>query len=327
MNDHGDPTQHDFSGSIHTPQAAGEANTRAIGELIRDARQLSADDLEHIARYQREHNVRFGEAAIALGLASAEDVLYALSQQFQYAYGDEQRRQANPELVALVQPFGHQAEAFRAIRSQILLRTHSEDETQRRALAVVSSEPVRVLGNAANAYDLSQTQIALGGGRTVKLSDVATVKDAYSEIQSIAKVKGKQVVTFGMSRAKGASDVTVYDGAVEQMKKIEAENPGIKFIQLFNSVVYTKGQYKSSMAAMIEGALLAIVVVFLFLRRTAPTVAAGITVPLSISGTIGGAGSRSDPVPTRPPIFTKRATCLAWASMLPFQRSFTALKS
>jgi chain length determinant protein tyrosine kinase EpsG len=84
--------------------------------------------------------MRFGEAAIALGLASAEDVLFALSQQFQYAYGDEDRRRANPELVALTQPFGHQAEAFRAIRSQILLRTQGEDEGGRRALAVVSPD-------------------------------------------------------------------------------------------------------------------------------------------------------------------------------------------
>lgn len=140
MSEHGDPTQHDFSDSIHTPLDENEVKVRAIGELIRDARNLSADDLERISKYQREHKIRFGEAAIALGLANAEDVLYALSQQFQYAYGDEDRRKANPELVALVQPFGHQAEAFRAIRSQILLRTHAEDGTLKRALAVVSAD-------------------------------------------------------------------------------------------------------------------------------------------------------------------------------------------
>jgi protein-tyrosine kinase len=136
----GDPTEHDFSDSIHAPIDEGEPKVRAIGELIRDARNLSAEDVERISKYQREHKMRFGEAAIALGLANAEDVLFALSQQFQYAYGDEERRRANPELVALVQPFGHQAEAFRAIRSQILLRTASEDDGPRRALAIVSPD-------------------------------------------------------------------------------------------------------------------------------------------------------------------------------------------
>jgi protein-tyrosine kinase len=122
------------------PAADDERKVRAIGELIRDARNLSADDIERIGKYQREHKMRFGEAAIALGLANAEDVLFALSQQFQYAYGDEDRRRANPELVALTQPFGHQAEAFRAIRSQILMRTHADDGAPRRALAVVSTD-------------------------------------------------------------------------------------------------------------------------------------------------------------------------------------------
>jgi len=117
----------------------GGAKTKSIGELIQDARNLSADDLDRIGRYQRENDMRFGEAAIALGLADTEDVLQALAQQFKYAYADEETRKAAPELVMLNQPFGHQAEAFRAIRSQILMRTQGEKGT-RRPLAVVSHD-------------------------------------------------------------------------------------------------------------------------------------------------------------------------------------------
>jgi chain length determinant protein tyrosine kinase EpsG len=119
--------------------ADGGPKTKAIGELIQDARNLSADDLDRIGRYQRENDLRFGEAAIALGLADTEDVLQALAQQFKYAYADEETRKAAPELVMLNQPFGHQAEAFRAIRSQILMRTQGE-KGQRRPLAVVSHD-------------------------------------------------------------------------------------------------------------------------------------------------------------------------------------------
>ena len=117
----------------------GAVRTKSIGELIQDARNLSADDLDRIGRYQRENDLRFGEAAIALGLADTEDVLQALAQQFKYAYADEDARKAAPELVMLNQPFGHQAEAFRAIRSQILMRTQA-DKGQRRPLAVVSHD-------------------------------------------------------------------------------------------------------------------------------------------------------------------------------------------
>jgi multidrug efflux pump subunit AcrB len=73
----------------------------------------------------------------------------------------------------------------------------------------------------------------------------------------------------------------VFDDAMVKIAEIKKENPGINFITLFNSVDYTKGQYKSSMAAMIEGALLAIVVVFLFLRDWRATIISAIAIPLS----------------------------------------------
>src|SRR5690606_38506811 len=96
--------------------------------------------------------------------------------------------------------------------------------------------------------------------------DIAQVYDGYSEQSSIAKLNGKQVVTFGIERAKGASDVTVYEEALAEIEKLQEENPSIHITTLFTSVEYTKEQYETSMAAMIEGAVLAIVVVFLFLR-------------------------------------------------------------
>jgi protein-tyrosine kinase len=134
----------DPSDSLFQSDAQAEADpgkVRSIGELIRDARNLSADDLERIVQYQREHNIRFGEAAIALGLAETDDVLQALALQFKYAYADDERRKASPELVMLNQPFGHQAEAFRAIRTQILMRSPGENQGgARRPLSVVSAD-------------------------------------------------------------------------------------------------------------------------------------------------------------------------------------------
>jgi multidrug efflux pump subunit AcrB len=144
-----------------------------------------------------------------------------------------------------------------------------------------SRQSIRVLGNARTAYDLSQSQISLGAGRTIKLADVANVSDSYGEQRSLTKQNGKQVVTFAITRAKGASDVSVFDAAKIEMDKIQKENPNIRLIPLTNSVIYTKAQYKSSMAAMIEGALLAIVVVFLFLRDWRATLISSIAIPLS----------------------------------------------
>ncbi|WP_370182598.1 efflux RND transporter permease subunit [Alteriqipengyuania sp.] len=142
-------------------------------------------------------------------------------------------------------------------------------------------QSVRVLGNRQDAYTLSQQQIQLGDGRTIKLADVATVRDGFSEQTSISKVRDKEVVNFAMSRAKGASDVSTFHDALAEIEKIEAENPGVNFIPLFNTVKYTEEQYESSMAMMIEGALLAVVVVFFFLRDWRATFISAVAIPLS----------------------------------------------
>jgi multidrug efflux pump subunit AcrB len=142
-------------------------------------------------------------------------------------------------------------------------------------------QSVRVLGSTDTAFELSQQQIQLGDGRTIRLADVATVRDGFSERSSISKVRDKEVVNFAMSRAKGASDVTVFEEALQVIDEIEAENPGVRFIPLFNTVKYTEEQYTSSMAAMIEGAILAVIVVFFFLRDWRATLISSVAIPLS----------------------------------------------
>ena len=187
----------------------------------------------------------------------------------------------NREIRVVLDPAKMQSLGVSASQINAVLRQQNINASGGQSQIAGSRQSVRVLGNATDAFALSQTQISLGGGRSIKLADVAEVTDGFSEQKAMAFAGGKQVVTFGMSRAKGASDVTVFDEAMVKMAEIEKDNPGINFITLFNSVDYTKGQYKSSMAAMIEGALLAIVVVFLFLRDWRATIISAIAIPLS----------------------------------------------
>ncbi|NCP14846.1 MAG: efflux RND transporter permease subunit [Sphingomonadales bacterium] len=142
-------------------------------------------------------------------------------------------------------------------------------------------QSLRVLGNSDTAYALSQTQVQLSGGRTVRLADIAQVRDGYSERTSISEVNGKEVVNFLMNRARGASDLAVYDAALAEMDAIEAENEGVKFIKLSTSTTYTRAQYESSMWALVEGAVLAVIVVFLFLRDWRATFISAVAIPLS----------------------------------------------
>lgn len=112
---------------------------RAIGDIIAEANKLTADQVEKILAHQKSHGLRFGEAAVSLGLAKDEDVLWALSQQFHYPYAAGGGPAPNEELVLAAKPFSDQAEAFRVLRSQINMRLYSADRP-RRALAVISAD-------------------------------------------------------------------------------------------------------------------------------------------------------------------------------------------
>jgi multidrug efflux pump subunit AcrB len=185
------------------------------------------------------------------------------------------------EILVTLDPARMQALGVTASQVNATLRQLNLNAAGGKAEIGDSRQSVRVLGNARDAYELSQTDIAIGGGRTIKLADIARVSDSHGEIASIGKFDSTPTVSFGISRARGASDVTVYDSTVEELAKLEKEYPGIHFNRMFTSVDYTKAQYESSMAAMVEGAILAVIVVFFFLRDWRATVIAAIAIPLS----------------------------------------------
>ena len=145
-------------------QPAGSADDRSIGAIIAAQRGLSAEQLKRVVQYQGEHGVRFGEAAVALKLASQDDVLNALSRQFLYPYVPEGQRRLSLELAALHQPFSAQAEAFRSLRSEVMMRLWADGEP-RRALAVVS--PDTGDGKTYLAANLAIALAQLPGSRTL----------------------------------------------------------------------------------------------------------------------------------------------------------------
>lgn len=112
---------------------------RSIGDIIAEANKLTPDQVERILAHQKTHGLRFGEAAVSLGLAKGEDVLWALSQQFHYPYAAGSGPAPSDELVLSAKPFSDQAEAFRGLRSQINMKLYSAD-APRKALAVISAE-------------------------------------------------------------------------------------------------------------------------------------------------------------------------------------------
>jgi chain length determinant protein tyrosine kinase EpsG len=170
---------------------------QSIGTIIAETRNLTAEQVEKVLAHQKAKGIRFGEAAIALGYASNDDVLFALSQQFHYPYAAEGQRKANPELVALNQPFSVQAESFRAIRSQIIMRLFNEGQ-ERHAIAVVS--PDSGDGKTYFAANLAVTLAQLGG-RTL-LVDADMRGPRQHEVFGIDNSAGLSGILSGRAESK-----------------------------------------------------------------------------------------------------------------------------
>ncbi|HEX6611426.1 MAG TPA: efflux RND transporter permease subunit, partial [Hyphomicrobiaceae bacterium] len=129
--------------------------------------------------------------------------------------------------------------------------------------------------------DLAGTMIALPKGRKVRLDELGTVTDSIAEQRTFATLDGNPVVAFAISRAKGASDTVVSGDVDKTVEMLRTKYPSVELTKIDNTVEYTLGVYKSTMTSMIEGALLAIVVVLVFLRDWRATLIAAIALPLS----------------------------------------------
>ena len=187
----------------------------------------------------------------------------------------------------ILDPARMQALGVTATQVNQVLRGMNVNAAGGRADIGGAQQSVRIVGSAPSAWALGQTQIPLGGSssgtsaRTIKLADIADVRDSSYEQVGLAKSGGKQVVGFAIMRARGASEVELYDATVKELAKIQAENPKYRFVPRWTSVTYTKGQYKSAIEAMVEGAILAVIVVFLFLRDKRATIISALAIPLS----------------------------------------------
>jgi hydrophobe/amphiphile efflux-1 (HAE1) family protein len=143
-------------------------------------------------------------------------------------------------------------------------------------------QAIRTLAGKQTLEDLSATMIALPKGRRVRLDQLGTVSDATAEPRTFAALDGGPVVAFAISRAKGASDVVVAADVAAKVADLQKANPHVELRQIDTMVAHTMGAYRSTMTTLIEGAVLAIIVVFIFLRDLRATVIAAIALPLSV---------------------------------------------
>jgi multidrug efflux pump subunit AcrB len=148
-------------------------------------------------------------------------------------------------------------------------------------------QSVRTIATVKSADELAALEIALADGRRVRLDALATVTDDIAERRAAALLNGKPVVGFEITRSRGASEVEVADGIRAKLKKLEADHPDIVVTEAFNFVDPVIENFEGSMALLIEGALLAVAVVWLFLRDWRATLVSATALPLSAIPTFG----------------------------------------
>ena len=145
-----------------------------------------------------------------------------------------------------------------------------------------SEQSIRTIATVKTAAEIGAMDIALSDGRHIRLDQVATVYDGTAERRSAALLNGQSVIGFEITRSKGASEVDVQKGVIEALDKLKANHPDIKITEAFNFVKPVENNYNGSMSLLYEGAILAILVVWLFLRDWRATFIAATALPLSI---------------------------------------------
>ncbi len=150
-----------------------------------------------------------------------------------------------------------------------------------------AEQAVRTVSTVRSAADLENYPIYLPDGRSVRLSALARVTDGGGEPTAIALLNGKPAVGVSVQRTKGSSEVAVGKAVRERIKQLQAEFPYVNFVETASTVEDAKASYESSMAMLWEGAVLAVIVVWFFLRDWRATWISALALPLSVIPTFG----------------------------------------
>lgn len=180
------------------------SSDRSIGAILVDAGRLKAEDAERIFKAQREHGMRFGDAAVKLGLITDTDIQYALSRQYDYPYLQRGESRVSEEVISAYSPFSPTVESVRALRSQLMLRWFDTD-AERKALAIVSAES--------------------GEGRSWFAANLAVVFSQLGERTLLIDGdlrKPTQHKLFGVENQVGLSSILAGRGGPEAVQRVPA---------------------------------------------------------------------------------------------------------
>jgi multidrug efflux pump subunit AcrB len=186
------------------------------------------------------------------------------------------------EILVSLDPDRLQAAGLTAVNVSQILRGTNVDVAGGRAQIGKNDQAIRTLAGAKTLNELAGTMIPLFGGGEMRLDDLGTVTDTIADRSTFARFNGEPVVALGIKRSKGASDVKVADAVQVRIDALKVAYPDVDLKLIDTSVEFTKGNYHAAISTLFEGAILAVIVVLLFLRDIRATIIAAISLPLSI---------------------------------------------
>jgi multidrug efflux pump subunit AcrB len=186
------------------------------------------------------------------------------------------------EILVSLDPDRLQAAGLTAVDVSHRLRGTNVDLAGGRAELGNNDQAIRTLAGAKTLNELAGTMISLPAGGEVRLDDLGTVTDTIADRRTFARFNGEPVVALGIKRSKGASDVVVAAAVQKRIDALKAAYPDVDLKLIDTSVDFTKGNYEAAISTLFEGATLAVIIVFLFLRDFRATLIAAISLPLSI---------------------------------------------
>jgi multidrug efflux pump subunit AcrB len=186
------------------------------------------------------------------------------------------------EILVSLDPDRLQAAGLTAVNVSQSLRGTNVDLAGGRAEIGKNDQAIRTLAGAKTLNDLAGTMIPLFGGGEVRLDDLGTVTDTIADRRTFARYNGEPVVALGIKRSKGASDVVVAAAVQKRIDALKVAYPDVDLKLIDTSVKFTRGNYEAAISTLFEGAILAVIIVLLFLRDIRATMIAAISLPLSI---------------------------------------------
>ena len=145
-----------------------------------------------------------------------------------------------------------------------------------------AEQAVRTIATVASAAELERIELPLADGRRIRLGQVATVTDAFAERRSLALLDGEPVVAVEVMRSRGASELAIAEGVRTAIAELVVAHPNVSFAEAVDNVVPVQENFDGSMHLLYEGARLAVIVVWAFLRDWRATLVSAAALPLSV---------------------------------------------